>query len=242
MRRPANAQAKRTLLLTSANVWDLVRTSLDAAASKPDALAAQSHICIAAVFYAALTMWAYVKFGTAATASQASSSSSSSSLSSPSPPSATSSLSSGSPLRPRLTAREVAELQGMPFLDLIEASSGDSDAWPYATDPAVHERFVAAWVCGAYESAEDRTVRSWDAAAVTVRIDGIGKLPGATSPSSADGADGIDGEAGVMDVNGTSVTPSQILVSFAGLLKSVHWGQAASFRTILLHMARQESR
>lgn len=259
MQRPANAQAKRALLLASAKVLDVAQASLGAALWRPDALAAQSHICIITVFHAALTMWAYVKFGYSAEEKEGAAEKPSSSASEDEDGTSPAGDQAQTSALTRLTFNEASEMQRMTTLDLVQplnTSPFDTrgEGWQGKADSrggGLHQRFIEAWVKGAYERSEDGSRCQFNAAGVAVRVDGVGVLPGhgrvsrrvpsthSASPGEQEGSSrSSDTREGILD---GSMLASRILIVFAGVLKSVHWGQAASFRAILQHMARQES-
>lgn len=304
-----NHVSMRHMLLASARIYDLIRTSLDATAANPDIMVLQSHVCIVSLFHSALIMWAYEKFG-------------------PRPPrhqrirrtehretpssadgnaddavwinrSVAINLPCLSPFQLRSAEESgVVDLVG-PSADSPKGTDGSED-WPERasestngsistsasnlSDTSAAERVVEAWSYGAYRSSIDGKIRRWPAASeLTVRIAGIGELktgprPGldhgqegmvadgmrsvptvSHAPSEtgreADEADGgrrrESGEASeqitperpeVLQPENNAVQTSRILLRFASLLRRLDWGLAASFRTILIHMARHETR
>ncbi|GAC96547.1 hypothetical protein PHSY_004127 [Pseudozyma hubeiensis SY62] len=140
------------------------------------------------------------------------------------------------------------------------------------SDSTVSSRVVEAWSMGAYRSTLDGKPRRWNAAShLIVRVAGIGELRTArkdastTAQIASEGSSDAGGEVEnemkgsgpttPSKMRGSKETPflpdsgrarsvrtSQILLRFASLLRKLDWGLAASFRTILVHMARQEAK
>ncbi|SPO43849.1 uncharacterized protein PSANT_01534 [Moesziomyces antarcticus] len=330
---PKNHVAMRQMLLASAQVYDLIRTSLDATAANSNVMVLQSHVGIVGLFHSALIVWAYVKFGPIVQRKLSVHGSLGHAVNAEGP---TSTLNgkgdeviraSKSQLEslPYLSPAALRLVEEAGFIDLIAASgeatksadgtedwqerasdstneSGSLSVGTCASDSSTISRVVEAWSLGAYRSTVDGKPRRWSAAnSLVVRIAGIGELKcsdgkginrqgmpngGAsthqtasrnsydedlrersseevgerrnvdkaissmrTVPPQMNGALTPRGHEGlppgtptvVLD-EGSEMKTSRILIRFAALLRKLDWGLAASFRTILIHMARHEAR
>ncbi|GAC76392.1 hypothetical protein PANT_22c00004 [Moesziomyces antarcticus T-34] len=330
---PKNHVAMRQMLLASAQVYDLIRTSLDAAAANSNVMVLQSHVGIVGLFHSALIVWAYVKFGPIAQRRLPVHGTLGHALNAEGP---TSTLNgkgdeviraSKSQLEalPYLSPAALRLVEEAGFIDLIAASgdvtksadgtedwqerasdstneSGSLSVGTCASDSSTISRVVEAWSLGAYRSTVDGQPRRWSAANnLVVRIAGIGELKagdgvgiykqgmqngGASTHQTAsrnsydedlrERTSEEEGERRNIDKSISSTRPvppqmngaftprgheglppgtptvnldegqemktSRILIRFATLLRKLDWGLAASFRTILIHMARHEAR
>ncbi|SPO41942.1 uncharacterized protein PSFLO_07425 [Pseudozyma flocculosa] len=318
---PNHQVAMRTMLLTSAQVYHLIRTSLDASATKPDVLVLQSNVCTVSLFHAALVMWACSKFATPPPQPQ--NGAAGDVGDGPAAPSdgghdrRCDRVEQRQPSReddggdgdddddeairlyasrhdlPCLSPSRTRALEGIGVLDLVGSGSSSAglspDDWQDRSGPDEggagdgaggadamgHARAIEAWVHGAYISSADGTPRRWAAAqSLAVRVPGIGELlgppqsamssrRGSIAPSTAEGLFGLSLSSSPSPSSSAAATAaaaaavavaaravesdrlvkaSRILQRFASLLRKLDWGLAASFRTILLHMARYEAR
>jgi hypothetical protein len=112
---------------------------------------------------------------------------------------------------PRISPKDIAALCEKGQLSLNEEIEEADD---FHQRGALQAALVEAWVCGEYVSTQDEKVYDWPLPPMAMSIEGIGSL------------------------NGANGRASHVLERFAMLLARIEWGLAASFRTILLHMAR----
>lgn len=207
-----NHVAMRRILLASAQVFELMRSSLAASATKPDVVVLQSNICIVSLFRAALSMWAYAKFSNQhnRTAAQP--------------------VSLQSDQYPLLSPSLVESIEKAGRINIVGCDPSPLDRGDDWDEEALQGEIVKAWVHGAYVSTEDGEVHQWDAASyLTVRVAALGNFAGATASQNSSSGPGL-------------VKASQVLKHFAALLRKLDWGLAASFRMILIHMARHEAK
>lgn len=257
MARLSNRAAMKSMLVASAQVFDLIRSSLNSTVAKPDVLVVQSNICVISLFHASLYVWAYVKLSHS---KRSAGNGVDPPLASRLPPVAE---------LPHLSPTKIAHVESTGYIDLVlnpyealnSAEGLDfSEPWEHhMTWEGDHEKLVQAWLHGAYVCERDGQVKEWAGAhGLTPRIVGIGELlpsslRGAGGESSGSGSGSLGGVAGsatsissspaaLLAAAGRSVKASHVLQRFASLIRRLDWGLANTLSAILLLMARREAK
>lgn len=180
----------------------------------------QSNVCTMGLFHAALSMWAFTIFADGSSATEQGQ---------------TSPACNASDGLCRIPPTAIAKVSEVGLLDLVPAPGPggsmvelDEDAMVNGGSRHVgakHADLLEAWVSGKYISTQDDKVYDWPLSPMAVRVAGIGALnePGGSKSTLG---------------KPTLTRASLVLERFAMLLARLDWGLAASFRLILLHMAR----
>ncbi|UZJ53732.1 hypothetical protein CBS101457_003052 [Exobasidium rhododendri] len=213
----ANQIKMRRILLASAQIHSIVHSSFKVDMERRYKSGMQSNICTMSLFHAALGMWAYTQFARGAGEYLSVAASSTTNV------------------LPRLTDDQVASVGRAGCLDLFLTPRFDDNSPAEYDDsslqrrdtpsPSRHAQLVEAWIHGKYESFERGEVCPWPLSSSAIRIEGIGALNG-------------DMDTAIAKSKTNSTVASHVLERFALLLARHDWGLAASFRLILLYMAR----